>query len=95
MPNRRTLSLWFPRLGAERLMRMGHGLDDIPLAIVAEERNAQVISSLNQQGEAAGLYIGQPLRDAHAMCANLLTKSRNIPAETQFLMALRRWAGKF
>ncbi|WP_050930341.1 Y-family DNA polymerase, partial [Aestuariivita boseongensis] len=95
MPKRRVLSLWFPRLGAERLMRVGFAADGTPLAVVTEEHNAQVISSLNAAAEAAGLYPGQPLRDAHAMCGTLLTKSRNAPAEVQFLAALRRWAGKF
>ncbi len=39
--------------------------------------------------------MGQPVRDAHAMCADLRTRSRNAPAEAAFLTALRRWAGKF
>ena len=95
MSKRRVLSLWFPRLAAERLMRAGHAAFDMPLAVVAEEKNAQIITSLNALAEEAGLYVGQPVRDAHAMCATLLTKSRNAPAETQFLTALRRWAGKF
>ena len=95
MSKRRVLSLWFPRLGAERLMRAGHAALDMPLAVVAEDKNAQVISSLNARAEDAGLYVGQPVRDAHAMCGTLLTKSRNAPAEAQFLTALRRWAGKF
>ena len=95
MGKRRILSLWFPRLGAERLMRAGHGQPDTPLAVVAEQQNAQVISSLNRAGEVAGLHVGQPVRDAHAMCGGLVTRSRNAPAEQQFLLALRRWAGKF
>ncbi len=76
-------------------MRAGHAALDMPLAVVTEEKNAQVISSINVVGEAAGLYVGQPVRDAHAMCGTLLTKARNAPAEAQFLTALRRWAGKF
>jgi protein ImuB len=95
MSKRRVLSLWFPRLGAERLMRAGHGADGTPLAVIRDDHNAQVISSLNATAEAAGLYPGQPVRDAHAMCGTLLTKARNAPAEAQFLTALRRWAGKF
>ena len=95
MSNRRILSLWFPRLGAERLMRAHRGVEAGPLAVVAERANMQVISSLNGAALAAGLQMGQPVRDAHAMCAGLLTRTRNAPAETRFLTALRRWAGKF
>ncbi|SLN45269.1 Y-family DNA polymerase [Ruegeria meonggei] len=95
MPKRRILSLWFPCLGAERLVRAARGLQDGPLAVVAEQSNMQVITSLNADAQAAGLRVGQPVRDAHAMCASLVTRPRNAPAEAVFLTALRRWAGKF
>ncbi len=95
MPKRRILSLWFPRLGAERLVRAARGLHAGPLAVVAEQSNMQVVTSLNVEAQAAGLRVGQPVRDAHAMCAALVTRPRNPPAEAAFLTALRRWAGKF
>lgn len=95
MPNRRILSLWFPRLGAERLMRVARGTLDAPLAVVEETANMQVVSSVNAAAHAAGIRVGQPVRDAHAMCGTLLTRTRNGPAEAAFLTALRRWAGKF
>lgn len=95
MPNRRILSLWFPRLGAERVIRAERLTDPGPLAVVDEQSNMQVIAALNGTALAAGLRVGQPLRDAHAMCAGLVTRARNLPAEKAFLAALRRWAGKF
>lgn len=95
MLKRRILSIWFPRLGAERLMRLERLSPEIPLAIVTEDRNLQTVASLNAAAARAGLTRGQPIRDAHAMCADLLTRSRNIHAEAQFLSALRRWAGRF
>ncbi len=95
MSNRRILSLWFPNLGAERLIRQTRGVFEGALAVVEEKHNMQVVTSLNGTAQAAGLQIGQPLRDAHAMCAALITRSRNAPAEAVFLTALRRWAGKF
>ncbi|MCF6232344.1 MAG: DNA polymerase Y family protein [Rhodobacteraceae bacterium] len=95
MPNRRILSLWFPRFGAERVMRAERGVLEGPLGIVAEQANAQVITSLNLAASVAGVQMGQPVRDAFAMCAGLITRARNTPAEVAFLAALRRWAGKF
>lgn len=95
MSKHRILSLWFPRLGAERLIRAQRGVQDGPLAVVAEAANMQVITSLNAVAQAAGLHVGQPVRDAHAICAGLVTRTRNAPAEAAFLTALRRWAGKF
>ena len=53
MPDRRILSLWFPRLGAERLIRRQPVLGEQPLAVVAEQANMQVIASLNGVAQAA------------------------------------------
>ena len=95
MPARRILSLWFPRLAAERAVRQGGVLPGVPFAIVGEDKNAQVLTSLTAEAEAAGLTPGQPLRDARAMCPTLLTKRENAEMERVFLTVLRRWAGKF
>lgn len=95
MSKRRILSLWFPRLGAERLVRLGAGEAGRPLAVVDAQGNMQIVTSLNAEAQAAGLRAGQPVRDAHAMCAGLVTRARNAPAEAAFLTALRRWAGRF
>ncbi|MFP7672048.1 DUF6504 family protein [Marivita sp. S0852] len=95
MPNRRILSIWFPRLAAERHMRRDPNLAEVPFAVVKDVGQAQVLASLSGLAQAAGLYEGQPLRDAHAMCADLLTRLSNPHAEAAFLGGLHRWAGKF
>ncbi|MBM9593223.1 Y-family DNA polymerase [Roseitranquillus sediminis] len=95
MSHRRILSLWFPRLGAERVLRVHRGLGDGPLAVVAERGNVPVLVSLTQAAEAEGLRPGQPVRDAQAMCPGLVTRPADPEAEADFLFALRRWAGKF
>ncbi len=95
MPHRRILSLWFPRLAAERTLRVDRGRREGPFAIVAERGTMQVLVSLSAEAEAEGLTRGQPLRDAQAMCPALLTRPANPVAEAAFLSALRRWAGKF
>lgn len=95
MPAKRHLSLWFPRLAAERLMRLDRGLPPGPFVVVADQNGAQVITSLNAEALAAGLIPGQPLRDARAMCPGLNARPANPMAEAGFLTTLRRWAGKF
>ena len=93
--NRRVLSLWFPRLGAERLLRQDRGYLDAPFAVVDDVGQMQILSSLSVQASEAGLRRDQPLRDALAMCPQLLTRSRDAHAEAQFLTILRRWGEKF
>ncbi len=95
MSHRRILSLWFPRLAAERALRRRRDVLPLPFAIVADQNGAQILTSLNGEAEAAGLRPGQPLRDASAMCPGLLTRAADPLAEAAFLTILRRWAGKF
>ena len=95
MSDRRILSIWFPRLGAERLVRRQPLLADQPVAVVEDQQNMQLITSLNAIAQDAGLQIGQPVRDAHAMCPRLMTYPRSVSAEARFLEALQRGAGKF
>ncbi|MEM9970039.1 MAG: DNA polymerase Y family protein [Pseudomonadota bacterium] len=93
--NRRILSLWFPRLAAERCLRQDRGLPPRPFAVVGEVRNAQILLSLSAEAEQAGLTPGQPLRDARSMCPELETRPQETELDTAFLTLLRRWAGKF
>ncbi|RAP40774.1 DNA methylase [Rhodovulum viride] len=95
MPARRILSLWFPRLAADRALRDRRGLPPGPFAVLADRRGAQVIVSLCAEAEAAGLRIGQPLRDAMAICPQLATRPADPAGEAAFLTGLRRWAGRF
>ena len=95
MLQRRILSLWFPRLAAERCLRLDRGLPVGPFAIAGDIGNAQVLTSLSTEAEAAGLQRDQPLRDARAMCPDLVTRLANPRLDAAFLTALRRWAGKF
>ena len=95
MLQRRILSLWFPRLAAERFLRLDRGLPAGPFAVVGDEKNAQILISLSADAQTAGLTQGQPLRDARAMYPELQTKLANPQLDAAFLATLRRWAGKF
>ena len=95
MPHRRVLSLWFPRMGAERLLRQARVTEEQPFAVVQDTGKTQVISSLSVSAEGWGLSHGQPLRDALAMYPDLITCLQNRQLEARFLASLRRWASKF
>src|SRR6056297_671287 len=95
MPTRRILSLWFPRLAAERCLRAGGGPVDAPFAVAGDRAGVPVLVSLSERAQAVGLARGQPVRDARAMCPDLVTRPENPRAEADFLAALQRWAGKF
>ncbi|WP_333832429.1 Y-family DNA polymerase [Rubrimonas sp.] len=92
--SRRVVSLWFPRLAAERALRRIGGLD-APFAIVAERRGALVLAALSAEAEAAGLARDMALADARALCPALRTRPADPPAEAAFLTALARWALRY
>ncbi len=95
MQQRRILSLWFPRLAAEQVLRGAPELADAPLAVVADVRGALLLASLTAAAEAAGLRRGMPLGDARAICPDLVTRTEDASRATVFHAALRRWAGRF
>jgi protein ImuB len=95
MPRRRILSLWFPRLAAERVVRAEPQLAGQPLAVVADVRGALVLASLSLAAEAAGLRRGMTLGDARAICPDLATRPVDPLSAAAFLAALGRWAGRF
>ena len=95
MSRRRILSLWFPRLAAERVLRAEPGLADRPLAVVADRRGALVLASLARAAEVQGLRRGMMLGDARAICPALVTRPDEPHRTEAFRAALRRWAGRF
>ncbi|MGH1367889.1 MAG: DUF6504 family protein [Maritimibacter sp.] len=95
MPAKRYLSLWFPRLAAERMLRLERGLPTGPFVVVEDQRGAQIVTSLNADAQAQGIVVGSSLRDARAMCPGLVSRGANRLAEAGFLTMLRRWAGQF
>jgi protein ImuB len=66
-----------------------------PIIVLRDTGNMQVIYSLNAVAEAQGLRQGQPMRDAMAMCPDMVTRLANLQDEVNFLRRLRRWAGKY
>lgn len=95
MPTRRILSIWFPHLAAERVLRSHRGAILNPFAIVAQDSNALTLACLSAEASAEGLTVGQSLSDARAFCPNLMTAPENPLQEAGFLAGLRRWAGKY
>jgi protein ImuB len=93
VPARRILSLWFPRLAAERWLRREPELAAVPFAVVGAERGALVLASLAAGAEAAGLRRGMGLADARAIVPGLATRPADPVREADFLAALARWAG--
>lgn len=92
---RRILSLWFPRLGAERVLRAEPELAEAALVTVADIGNLRQVAATTMVAERAGLSRGQSLSEAAMLCPELITRPADLRQEAALLNALRRWAGKF
>ncbi len=63
--------------------------------MVAEEKNALRLFSLNEAAAEAGLTEGMALTDARAMLPTIKTNVAEPERDAAFLAALHRWAGRF
>ena len=95
MPGRRVIAIWFPYIGAERIFRKTQYSLGKPVVVVAKKSQSEVISSISAAAQYKGLFVGQPLRDASAICPHLFVQTQNSYAETQFLKGICRWSSKF
>ena len=95
MPGRRIIAIWFPYMGAERILRKTKYSLGKPVVIVAKKSQSEIISSVSAAAQYKGLFVGQSLRDASAICPHLFVQTQNSYAETQFLKGICRWSSKF
>ena len=93
--HRRVVSVWFPRLPADRLLRSDLIRAERPFAVVREEKSALRLYALNKAAEAVGLAPAMALSDARAIYPGLATQLAEIDRDLIFLGALHRWAGRF
>jgi protein ImuB len=93
---RRIVSLWFPRLATDRILRdRGPEPDARPLAAVTESGNRILLSGVTLAAEREGLSPGMTLADARAVAAHLATVPADPRADAALLSRLARWAGRY
>jgi len=90
---RRVVSVWFPRLASDRVLRARPV--EGPFALVLREGTADRLHCLNTDAERRGLHRGMSATDARARCRDLRTRPADPVADRRFLHALRRWAMRY
>lgn len=90
---RRVVSLWFPRLASERVLRVRP--IEGPFALTLQQNNANRLYCLNAQAEQQGLHRGMPYADARAFCPDLRSRLADPQGDQRFLHVLRRWATRY
>ncbi|SEQ26933.1 impB/mucB/samB family protein [Thalassovita taeanensis] len=87
------MSLWFPRLPSDRVLRARP--TDAPFALTLHQKNTDRIYCLNQQAEQQGLHRGMGYSDARAFCPDLQSRPADTRADLRFLHMLARWAKRY
>ena len=90
---RRVVSLWFPRLASDRVLRLRPV--DGPFALTLTQQNANRIYCLNTAALRQGLHPGMPYTDARAFCPDLQSHVAEPEQDQRFLSMLRRWATRY
>jgi len=89
----RVVSLWFPRLASDRVLRAWPV--DAPFALTLKQNNTNRLYCLNQHAEQQGLHRGMSYSDARAFCTDLQSRTADISADQRFRRALARWATRY
>ena len=90
---RRVVSLWFPRLPSDRVLRARPV--EGPFALTLKEKNADRLYCLNLDAERQGLSRGMSFSDARAFCPDLQSRPADEAADARFLRVLRRWVTRY
>ncbi|MBU2106902.1 MAG: DNA polymerase Y family protein [Alphaproteobacteria bacterium] len=102
-PRQRILSLWFPYLSVERVMRQRLGRSwrssrpatMPPLVISHRENNTQRIAALDEQAERIRLKPGMGIADARAMHPGIDIVEADPAADRQLLESLADWCDRY
>jgi protein ImuB len=100
---RRILSLWFPHLATERLLRQRLGRswrflprqDRPPLVICRQENNTQRIAALDEEAARLKLKPGIGIADARAMYPGIEIVAADPQADRRLLEALADWCDRY
>jgi protein ImuB len=90
---RRVVSLWFPRLASDRVLRQCQ--IEGPFALTLKQKNANRIYCLNAVATKQGLHQGMPYADARAFCPDLQSRTARPEQDQRFLHVLCRWATRY
>ena len=90
---RRIVSLWFPHLPSDRVLR-ARPING-PFVLTLKENNANRVYCLNTEAQQQGLQRGMPFSDARAFCPDLQSSMADPVGDQRFLMILHRWAMRY
>ncbi|MTH98084.1 DNA polymerase Y family protein [Roseibium sp. RKSG952] len=102
LPHQRVLSLWFPELACDRILRplrraapsRARGAEP-PFAVTAKMRKAQRLTGINATARALGIRLGEPLADVRARVPHLLVEEADPELDLGLLALIADWCDRY
>ncbi|MDO6590735.1 MULTISPECIES: Y-family DNA polymerase [Rhodobacterales] len=94
---KRVVSMWFPNLPSDRVLRAGalNGDDTRPFVVTHHAKNTDRIYCLNNAAAAQGLHRDMGFSDARAYCPDLQSCPADPIADARFIQMLARWSKRY
>src|SRR4051812_39778382 len=93
--NKRYMSIWFPYLVTDWLMRSRMQLRGCPVVVAAKDHGRLIIIAANIEAEMSGAFTGMAAADAKAIIPDLQVIDEIPGKETQLLHAIGEWSIRF
>ena len=89
--NKRYLAIWFPYLVTDQMAIKQESLAGQAYALIAQERNKQIMVRISRQANRQGLRTNMPLADARIISSDLQTFQFYPQKEQKLLKAMAEW----
>jgi protein ImuB len=93
---KRIISLWFPKLTTDRLVRLGEkDWQDKEAATVVWRDGCPRLAAVNPHAQAAGLRVHMRLADCRALVPDLVTRPVDPDADRKLIDSLANWCDRY
>ena len=93
--NRQFVSIWFPWLKTDWLVKRNPGLKKMAFITAVKQRGKMLVTAANALAEKKGVYAGMPVADARAICTGLEVIEDEAGIEEKLLLAMAKWCIRF
>ncbi|HRP57568.1 MAG TPA: DNA polymerase Y family protein [Agriterribacter sp.] len=89
------MSIWFPHLPAEGMIRRRQELKNIPFVLAAPDRGRMRVTAASIAAQARGIYTGMSIADARALAVGIQVLDHKPGMDQNILTALGHWCIRY
>jgi protein ImuB len=93
--NKRIVTIWFPHLVTEWMLRRQPKLKDLPFVLVLTEKGKRIVKAVNAEAQEKGIYTGMLAADCRAILPELQILDYDTEQPGILLVALAEWCIRY